>query len=186
MDIKSIRTGDVFYYEDHIPHMNKTHRHKCRVLFVGDENIFYDAWWDGINKWSFVPVTKRLTFYRFPFTHLHRLTFNGFEEIEPKTADKLFLKSPDILLRTTKIEMSSNQSGNVPIDMHSEKFCFIPTGPKGGWLKPIVFESKGMTKATLIDKVQEHQNIDFIQTDDIIIDRIGLHSGVPSYTLRTH
>ena len=185
MDIKTIKTGDIFYYEDYIPHLDKTHRHKCRVLFVGDENIFYDAWWFGINKWTFVPVTKRLSYYRFPLTHLHRLTFNGFEAIDPKSAGKLYLHSPEILLRTTKFEISSNQLDNRPIELHADKFCFVPTGPKGGWLKPIQFESKGLTKANLIDKVLQNQNLDFIQTDEIEIHRIGLHSGVPSYCIRT-
>ena len=185
MDTKSLKTGDIFYYEDYTPHDDKTHRHKCRVLFVGDEHIFYDAWWDGINKWTFVPATKRLTFYRFPLTHLHRLTFEGFEEIDSKSADKLFLRSPEILLRTTKMEISSKQSDNRPIELHSDKFCFVPTGPKGGWLRPILFESKGLTKANVIDKVLENQNLDFIQTDEIIIHRIGLHGGVPSYCIRT-
>jgi hypothetical protein len=116
---------------------------------------------------------------------LHRLTFEGFEEIDPKSADKLFLQSPEILLRTTKIEISSKQSDNRPIELHSDKFCFVPIGPKGGWLRPILFESKGLTKANVIDKVLKNQNLDFIQTDEIIIHRIGLHSGAPSYCIRT-
>ena len=185
MNIKSIKTGDVFYYEDDIPHMDKTHRHKCRVLFIGDENIFYDAWWDGIEKWTFVPVTKRLTYYRFPLTHLHRLTFNGFEEIDPKSADKLFLQSPEILLRTTKDEISKNYNGKELVNAHSATIAFVPIGPKGGWLKPILFETRDLTKRILIDKMLEYQNLDFIQTNEIVIDRIGLHKGVPSYNIRT-
>jgi hypothetical protein len=185
MDVKSIKTGDVFYYEDYIPHMNKTHRHKCRVLFVGDENIFYDGWWDGIGKWAFVPVTKRLTYYRFPITHLHRLTFNGYEEIDTKSENKLFLQSPEVLLRATKNEIFANQSNDTAIELNSEKFCFVPTGPKGGWLNPILFDSNALTRGNLIDKVLKNQNLDFIQTENIIVDRIGLHSGVPSYNIRT-
>ena len=186
MDTNSLKTGDIFYYDDYTPHDNKTHRHKCRVLFVGVEHIFYDAWWEGINKWTFVPVRKRFSFYRFPLTHLHRLTFNGFEEIDPKSADKLFLQSPEILLTTTKNEISANQSDNKRIELRSEKFFFVPSGPKGGWLKPILFDSKELTRGNLIDKILQNQNLDFIETEMIIIDRIGLHSGVPSYNIRIH
>jgi hypothetical protein len=185
MDITSIKTGDIFYYEDYIPHMDKTHVHRCRVLFVGDENIFYDNWCAGINKWTFVPVRKRFTFYRFPFTHLHRLTFNGFEEIDSNSVDKLFLQAPEILLRTTKNEILANQSDNKKIELHSEKFCFVPSGPKGGWLKPILFDNKELTRGNLIEKLLHSQNLSFIQTEDIVIDRIGLHSGLPSYSLRS-
>jgi len=185
MDIKSIKTGDIFYYEDHLPQINKIHRHRCRVLFVGTENLFYDAWWETINKWTFVPVTKRLTYYRFPLAQFHRLTFNGFESIDPKSADKLFLQSPEILLRINKDEILKNQSDDRPIEVHSETISFVPIGPKGGWLKPVLFDSNPLTKGFLIDKVLENQNLDFIQTNDIVIDRIGLHGGVPSYCIRT-
>jgi hypothetical protein len=185
MDITAIKTGDLFYYEDHVPHMDKIHKHRCRVLFVGVENIFYDAWWDTINKWTFVPVTKRLTYYRFPLTHLHRLTFNGFEGIDSKNADKLFLQSPEILLRTTKTEISNNLSDNRSIETHSGIIAFVPLGPKGGWLKPVLIDSKQLTEQTLLEKILENQNLNFIQSDEIVIDRIGLHSGVPSYCIRT-
>jgi len=165
--------------------MDKTHRHKCRVLFVGAENIFYDAWWDTISKWTFVPVSKRLTYYRFPLNQLRRLTFNGFEEIDSKSVDKLFLQSPEILLRTTKDEISKKYNDNELINAHSATIAFVPIGPKGGWLKPFLFETNGLTKRIVIDKILEYQNLDFIQTDEIVIDRIGLHSGVPSYNIRT-
>ena len=157
-------------------------------MFVGSESLFYDAWWEGINKWTFVPVRKRLTYYRFPLTHLHKLTnltFNGFEGIDQKSSDKLFLQSPEILLRVTKDEIYKNQDDNTQMDMHSETFVFIPTGPKGGWLKPISFNTKALTKGILINKILEHQNLEFIHNDEIVIDRIGLHSAVPSYNIRT-
>ena len=184
MDLLSIKTGDIFYYEDHIPGMSKAHRYKCRVLFLGTENLFYDSWWDVIDKWTFVPVRKRLTYYRFPLTQLHRLTFNGFEAIDSTSADKLFLQSPEILLRTTKKEISKSRSDNGPIEVHSEAFYFVPMGPKGGWLKPVFFNSKQMTTGILIEKVLENQNFDFIPMNEIVIDRIGLHRGVPSYNIR--
>ncbi len=185
MDIELLKTGDVFYYEDYTPHNNKTHRHKCRVLFVGSENLFYDVFSDGIDKWSFVPVSKRLCYYRFPLTHLHRLTFDGFEAIDPTSVAKLFLLSPEILLRTPKNKIYKSKSGNKKIRIHSETFYFIPTGPKEGWLKPILFDSKLLTNNFIIQKVLETQNLDFIQLDDIVIHRVGLHKGVLSYSIRT-
>lgn len=93
METEFIKTGDIFYYDSITTEEGKTHRHKCRVLFVGEENIFYDAWWDGINKWTFVPASKRLSYYRFPLNQLYRLTFDGFEPIDEMNADKLFLNS---------------------------------------------------------------------------------------------
>ena len=184
MDITTIKTGDIFYYEDYIPHMDKTHRHRCRVLFVGDENIFYDAWWDGLNKWIFVPVRKRLAYYRLPLTQLNRLHFDGFEAIDKTSADKLFLKSPEIILSTTKEKILDGKGDNETVDVHSDTIAFIPIGPKGGTLKPVLFDTNTMTKDMLVKMVKEHQDLEFIQTEDIVVHRVGLHSGVPSYCIR--
>lgn len=185
MDITSIRTGDIFYHNSYTAHDDKTHRYKCRVLFVGSENIFYDAWWDSINKWTFVPVRKQLAYYRFPLTQLQRLSFNGFEANDPKVMVKLFLKSPEILLTTTKNEFVEIQDNKRLIEVHSDAIAFIPIGAKGGTLKPILFDTKQLTEDFLKKKIVENQNLDFIQTKNIVVHRIGLYSGVPSYCIRT-
>ncbi|MBN8789039.1 MAG: hypothetical protein J0I84_18300 [Terrimonas sp.] len=188
MDIATIKTGDIFYYDSYTAHDDKIHHHKCRVLFVGSESIFYDAWWEGINKWTFVPVRKRLAYYRFPMTILHRLTnltFNGFEPIDENSANKLFLNSPEILLTTTKDTISKSESDETSIEVNSNSIVFIPIGPKGGTLKPVLLDSTQMTKVSLIKKVLEHQNLDFIHADNIILHRVGLDGGVPSYCIGT-
>ena len=185
MDITSIKTGNIFYYDDYTPRNDKTHRHKCRVLFVGSENIFYDAWWDGINKWTFVPVSKRLSYYRLPLTQLGRLNFNGYEEIDQKSAAKLFLGSPEILLNFKKEDISQNQDGNKLIEVFSDIIAFVPIGSKRGKLKPILIDSKRLTKELLIKAISANQNLDFIHADNITVHRIGLHGGVPSYCIRT-
>lgn len=188
MDIAAIKTGDIFHYDSYTAHDDKTHHHKCRVLFVGSESLFYDAWWDGINKWTFVPVRKRLAYYRFPLTILHKLTnltFNGFEPIDEKSADKLFLNSPEILLSTTKKMISKNESDDTSIEVHSDTIAFIPIGPKGGALKPVLLDSTQLTKDWLTRRILEHQNLDLIQTDQIVLHRVGLDGGVPSYIIRT-
>jgi len=189
MDISSIKTGDIFYYDEYLAHNRETHQHKCRVLFVGSESLFYDAWWEGIDKWTFVPVKKRLTYYRFflsDILYLTNLKFEGFEDIDIKSRNKLFLQSPEILLKTTKEEIYQKQGDDRIVDMHSETIVFVPIGPKGGWLKPVLIDARALTKGIIIEKILEHQDLDFIQNNDIIIDRIGLHSGVPSYNVRTH
>ncbi len=188
MDIKSIKTGDIFHYTSYTAHDDKTHHHKCRVLFVGSESLFYDTWWEGINKWTFVPVRKRLAYYRFPLTILHKLSnlaFNGFEPIDEKSTDKLFLNSPEVLLSTTKEMISKNEIDDTSIEVHSDTIAFIPTGPKGGTLKPILLDCKRLTKDKLLNKVLEHQNLDFIQTNNIVLHRVGLDGGVPSYCIKT-
>ncbi|MBS1655660.1 MAG: hypothetical protein JSU05_12490 [Bacteroidetes bacterium] len=188
MDIATIKTGDIFNYDSYTAHDDKTHHHKCRVLFVGSESLFYDAWWEGINKWTFVPVRKRLAYYRFPLTILNKLinlTFKGFEPIDKKSADKLFLNSPEVLLRTTKESISKNESDDTLVEVNSDMIAFIPIGPKGGTLKPVLFDSTQLTKASLTKKVLEHQNLGFIHTDNIILHRVGLDGGVPSYCIKT-
>jgi len=188
MDIATIKTGDIFYYDSYTAHDDKTHHHKCRVLFVGSESIFYDAWWEGINKWTFVPVRKRLSYYRFPMAILHRLTnltFNGFEPIDKKNADKLFLNSPEVILRTTKEIISKCESDDTSIEVNSDSIAFIPIGPKGGTLKPVLLDSTQLTRDSLTKKVLEHQNLDFIHTDDIVLHRVGIDCGVPSYCIKT-
>jgi hypothetical protein len=185
MDIALIKTGDIFYYEDYIPHVNKTHRHRCRVLFVGDENIFYDAWWDGLNKWTFVPVRKRLAYYRLPLTQLNRLHFEGFEAFDKTSADKLYLKLPEILLSTTKEKILDGKCDDSTINFHSDTIAFIPVGPKGVTLKPVLFDTNTLTKDMLVKMIKEHQNLDFIQSDKIVVHRVGLHNGVPSYCIQT-
>ncbi|MBU6204945.1 MAG: hypothetical protein KJS45_06155 [Bacteroidetes bacterium] len=62
MNIATINTGDIFYYDSYTSYDGKIHHHKCSVLFVGSESLFYDAWWEGINKWTFVPVRKQLAY----------------------------------------------------------------------------------------------------------------------------
>lgn len=186
MEPKYIKTGDIFYFDTYTPHDNKTHRHKCRVLFVGTESIFYDAWWDGISKWTFIPVLKRFSYYRFPLNQLSRLKFDGFEPIDKRSADKLFLDSPEILLNVTKSEFKTAHLAKEPIKVYSDTIAFIPTGPKGGALKPILFESKELTKRLLIEKISEYQNLDFIQKDEVVLHRVGLHSGYPSYCIKNH
>ncbi len=185
MDTNSIKTGDIFYYDTYTTHDDKTHRHRCKVLFVGSENLFYDAWWDGLNKWTFVPVRKRLAYYRFPLTQLHKLNFDGFEAIDNKSANKLFLNSPEVLLNTTKEMLAKDAGDDTLLEVHSDTIVFIPIGPKGGTLKPIVLDSKPLTKGLVIKNVVELQNLDFIQTDNIVLHRVGLHNGVPSYCIRT-
>jgi hypothetical protein len=188
MNIATIKTGDIFYYDSHTSHDNKTHHHKCRVLFVGSESLFYDAWWEGINRWTFVPVRKRLSYYRFPLTILPKitnLTFSGSEAIDNKSADKLFLNSPEILLSTTKEMISTSESDKTLIEPHSDKIAFIPIGPKGGILTPILLDTKTLTKGLLTRRIIENQNLDFIENYKIVLHRVGLHSGVPSYCLQT-
>ena len=188
MDIATIKTGDIFHYDSYTSHDGKTHHHKCRVLFVGSESIFYDAWWEDINKWTFVPVRKRLAYYRFPVAILDKLTnlaFNGFEPIDEKSLGKLFLNSPEVLLRTTKEMISKNESDETTIEVHSDMIAFIPIGPKGGAQKALFLDSKSLTKAKLLKKVLEHQNLDFIETDKIVLHRVGLDAGVPSYIIKT-
>lgn len=188
MEIATINTGDIFYYDSYTAHDGKTHHHKCRVLFVGSECLFYDVWWEGINKWTFVPVRKRLAYYRFPLTTLHKLTnltFNGSEPIDKKSADKLFLNLPEVLFRTTKKNISKDEWDDIPVEVNSDTIAFIPFGPKGGVLKPVLLASNQLTAALLTKKVLEHQNLDFIPTDDIVLHRVGLDSGVPSYCIKT-
>lgn len=179
MDITSMKTGDLFYSYDIYPY-------KCRVLFAGSANLFYDAWWADLKQWTFVPVRKRLVYYRFPLTELHQLTFNGFEAIDPKSADRLFLNSPEFLVTTTKNEILQPSGEDVPLQIHSDTIAFIPIGPKGGLLKPVLLDARSLTKNMLVTQVREHQNLDFIQTETISVHRVGLHSGVPSYSILTY
>jgi hypothetical protein len=183
METQGIKTGNIFYFDSHIPHAGVTHRQKCRVLFVGAASIFYDAWWANLNQWSFVPVRKRLAFYNYPFAYLNQLTFDGFEPIDLSSADKLFLKSPEIILSVTKEEFTTNPFEHLPIITFSSKIVFIPLGPKGGTLKPVYIDSYELTSATLIKKVSESQNIDFIPSARIVLQRVGLHGGFPSYMM---
>ena len=88
MNVESIKTGDIFYYKQFLDLKNKTVIKKCRILFVGTENIFYDAWLDSINQWKCIPVKKRLAFNRFPLTHINNLDFNGYEEIDDISQQK--------------------------------------------------------------------------------------------------
>lgn len=188
MDITTIKTGDIFYYDSYTAHDGKTHHHKCRVLFVGSESLFYDAWWEGINTWSFVPVRKGLAYYRFPLTilpKLSNLTFNGFEAIDTKSAGKLFLNAPEIILSTTKELILINERDETVIETQSGNIAFIPIGPKGGALKPVLFDSNALTKSSLIKKMLEHQNLDFIEKNKIVLHRVGLEKGVPSYCIQT-
>lgn len=43
----------------------------------------------------------------------------------------------------------------------------------------------GATYETWVKKVLEHQNLDFIETDKIVLHRVGLDAGVPSYIIKT-
>jgi hypothetical protein len=188
MNIATINTGDIFHYDSYTPYDGKIHHHKCRVLFVGSESLFYDAWWEGINKWTFVPVRKQLAYYRFPVTILDRLTnlsFNGYEPIDEKSLGKLFLNSPEVLLSTTKEMISKNECDETIIEVHSDKIAFIPIGPKGGTQKPSIFDSKRLTKVKLLKNVLGLQNLDFIETNEIVLHRVGLYAGFPSYIIKT-
>jgi hypothetical protein len=187
MNPASIHTGDIFYYDTLTSHDGKTHRHKCRVLFVGTESIFYDSWSDALNKWTFVPVKKRLAYYRFPLTMLPKLInlyFNGSEAIDAKSAKKLYLNSPEILFSSTKEIISANKYDKTPVEANSDAIAFIPTGPNGGALKPVLLESDGLTQDGLIKFLLEHQNLAFIENPKIVLHRVGLHNGVPSYSIR--
>jgi hypothetical protein len=182
MDITKIKTGDIFEYDNFL--LDKIHHHRCRVLFIGEEHLFYDAWWKGLNEWTFIPVKKDLCYYRIPLEQISKLTFNGFSEINRTDAQKLFLHSPEILLRTTKDEISSKFIDNTLLNTNSSTIAFVPIEPKGGWLKAAFLETFNLTRKVLVEKIQEYQNLDFITTNQIIVDRIGLHKGVPSYSIR--
>jgi hypothetical protein len=179
MDITSIKTGDIFYNHDIYPH-------QLRVLFVGSANLFYDAWWADLKQWTFVPVRKRLAYYRFPLTYLHQLVFDGFEAIDPKSADRLFLNLPEFLVTTTKNEIVQPSGEDVPLSIHSDTIAFIPIGPKGGILKPVLLDSKSLTQKGLLTAIGKHQSLDFIPMETIRVHRVGLHSGVPSYSILTY
>lgn len=186
MKKQNIKTGDVFYYDTPTLDINKTHCHKCRVLFVGTENLFYDAWWEGIDKWSYVPVSKRLIFYRWPLNQLDKLTFQGSDPLDAKSADKLFLRSPEIILSIAKKDLKEGGQQNTFIQAFSEKIAFIPVGPKRGFLRPVFLDSSSLTLEVLTNFICEFQDLDFIFSDEIILERVGLHGGFPSYCIRYH
>lgn len=187
MNPASLQTGDIFYYDTLTSHDGKSHRHKCRVLFVGSESLFYDSWWDGLNQWTFVPVKNRMAYYRFPLTtipKLSNLNFNGSEEIDKNTAEKLFLNSPEILFSSSKEMMSESQDDRTLIKVNSDSIAFIPIGSKGGALKPVLLDSRGLMQDALTKFILEYQNFDFIAPHKIVLYRVGLHKGVPSYSIR--
>ena len=183
--LKDIKTGDIFYYDQINAISNSTITFKCRVLFVGSEWLYYDSWWDTLKEWTFVPVKKNIGFYSFPLTHFNKLTFDGFEAIDHKNLDKLFLKSPEIILDRTKDELKTSISDNSIIETFSSKIAFIPKGPKDGLLKPVYFESEKITVSILIKQILDSQNLDFVASDRIKISRVGLSGGFPSYIIRT-
>ena len=182
------KTGDVFYFETHTAFDGKTHGHKCRVLFVGTENLFYDAWWEALGRWTFVPVRKGLAYYRVPMKALDKLAnlrFEGFEAIDEKSLGKLYVHSPEVLLRTTKEAIRKGEGGQERVEVHADAVALIPIGPKGGVLKAVQFDGKGLTRAGLMAKVLEIQNLDYIETSEIVLQRVGLEGGVPSYVIQT-
>lgn len=187
MNPATLQTCDIFYYDSHTSYDGKTHHHKCRVLFVGSESLSYDAWWDGLKQWTFVPVKKRLAYYRFPLTTLPKLpnlNFIGSEPIDRISAEKLFLNSPEILFKSTKEMMFQSKSDRTLVEVNCNTIAFIPIGPKGGALKPVLLECTSLNLGMLTRFILEHQNLDFIAPHDIVLHRVGLHDGVPSYSIR--
>lgn len=183
--LEDIKLGDIFYYDQINLVTNKTITFKCRVLFVGTDWLYYDSWWDVIEEWTFVPVKKNMTFYSFTLKQFNKLTFEGFEPIDKKSIDKLFLSSPEIILDMDKDELEAHVSDNSIIETFTSKIAFLPKGPKSGVLKPVYFESEKITVGTLIKQILENQNLDFISSDRIKVSRVGLSGGFPSYIIRT-
>ncbi len=185
MRASEIKPGHIFHYEDHLPLTGQVHRHRCRVLFVGQEHLFYDVWLGHLAKWSFIPVKKRLSFYRFPLSHIGRLQFDGFQEMDESDAAKLFLDLPEILLRTTMQQMLNGQAGSASVSVHAGCIAYIPLGPKGGTLKPVLITTDALTASTLAGWIVACQSLDHLPSGAVVVHRVGLHAGWPSYGIRT-
>ena len=127
-----------------------------------------------------------MAFNRFPLTHINNLDFNGYEEIDDISQQKLFLKSPEIILDISKEEYYKIEENNDKINCNSSQIVFVPTGPKEGWGKPLVIYSSEITTFQLVQKMNLVQNIHHVSPNQSIVDRIGLHMGLPSYNIKLY
>lgn len=176
------KRGSIFYYEDYLPHDNSTHKHKCRVLFVGSNAIFYDAWWEGISKWTFIPVRKNCIFYRFPMVAIDRLNFEGFEFIDDISVQKLYLDLPQILVSLNKSDLDIKANQKTLLNINSPQIALYAKGKKGGhWSEALHVSTDSLTLDNLVKQITSIQNLEYIPGDKIILERAGLSKGYPSY-----
>ncbi|MFV0151500.1 hypothetical protein OBJ95_13015 [Empedobacter falsenii] len=181
----TLKTGDIFYFDNKNPSNDEILTFKCRILFIGEETIFYDYWWNKLNKWSFVPTTKNLSFYQIELNHLKKLDnlkIEGFEIIDQKKLDKLYVHLPEFLI---KFNIDSNSNENI-IDLDINEIAFIPIGPNQGTLKPVIIEINKRKISEIVNSIQKAQNFEFLNSKDFKLKRVGLHKGLPSYILKNN
>ena len=94
----------------------------CRVIAFDDIEVFYDAYWPTLNKWSFSDNLKRQgTYYRtLPKIFLKGATFL---REEPLTADELNTFRPDLPFRLCRNKFLAWTNESIPDFENFKKYA---------------------------------------------------------------
>lgn len=184
MEYQEVQPGTIFTYKTPGLIGQEDHIHICRVLFVGEKHVFYDAYWSGIEKWTFERPLKNCVFYRLPLNFFERVTFSGFQAIPENIYKSLFADLPEVLFNLRLSDFLSLNFDDSDLTSFPDSIVYFPTGPQKGWLKPLTIELKGKSKKYLAEQIIEHQKFKLNEEDQIVIDRAGLKRGLPSYSLK--